>query len=167
MTHRSLSMCTTAIVALTFATSVMHADQIRRRGGESTQSQVPLEVSLKVGSGAYNAKGQGSCTHAPMASIYGVLSQMWSVRQQANGRSVSLTLWKPSDGSASMFSLSVDETTISTVRGGQVMGGGTVTLAPAAKGGTFTVNAKAKTGEAITGTIKCDAFTPAIAEGGD
>jgi hypothetical protein len=67
-----------------------------------------------------------------------------------------------------MFTLSVNgKTTVSvtTVRS-QVSGSGKVTLAPAGKGGTFTIDAKAKTGESITGSIKCDAFTPAIAEGG-
>jgi hypothetical protein len=120
---------------------------------------------------AYEAKGQGSCTHAPKASIYGVLAEMWSVRQRGDARSsVDLTFWKPSDGSASMFSLSVNHTksaSVSTVKGGQVSGSGTVTLSTAAKGGTFTVAAKTRAGEAVTGTIKCAAFTPAIAEGGD
>jgi hypothetical protein len=95
---------------------------------------------------------------------------MWSVTQEADGRSVQLTLWKPSDGSASMFSLSLNvpkSITISTVRGGQTQGSGTVALVPSAKGGTFTIDAKARTGETILGTIKCEAFTPAIAEGGD
>ena len=46
-------------------------------------------------------------------------------------------------------------------------GTGTVILSTSAKGGTFTVAAKTTAGEAIAGTIKCEAFTPAIAEGGD
>ena len=166
MSHRSSFTLLTAAVAITFATARMQAGQIRRQG----PAQVQLEVSLKVGSEAYDAKGQGACTYAPKASIYGVAAEMWSVRQEGDGRSVQLTFWKPSDASASMFSLSVNgakTTTISTVRGGQVSGSGSVILAPAAKGGTFTVTAKSKTGEAITGTIKCDAFTPAIAEGGN
>jgi hypothetical protein len=127
-------------------------------------------VSLKVGSEVYDTKGQGSCTHAPIAAIYGVRAQMWSVRHEGGGRSVQLTFWKPSDASASMFSLSVSgtkSTSVSTVRGGQVTGSGTVTLAASGKGGTFTVDAKPKSGEAIAGTIKCEAFTPAIAEGGN
>lgn len=166
MTHRSLCTLSAAAVAITFATALTQAGQIRRQG----PAKVLLEVSLKVGSDVYDAKGQGSCTHAPKASIYGVLAEMWLVRQEGEGRSVQLTLWKPSDGSVSMFSLSVNgtkSTTISTVRGGQVLGSGTVTLTPAAKGGTFTVDAKARTGEAIAGTIRCEAFTPAIAEGGN
>jgi hypothetical protein len=95
---------------------------------------------------------------------------MWTVRHQEDGRSVQLTLWKPADGSAAMFSLSVNgrkSTSLSTVRGGQVSGSGTVTLAPAGKGGTFTIDAKGPSGETFSGTFKCEAFTPAIAEGGN
>ena len=167
MMHRSLVVTlTAAVAAITSATALTHADQIRRQG----PAQVALEVSLKVGGEAYDAKGQGSCTHAPKASIYGVLAEMWSVRQKSDGRSVELTVWKPADGTDSMFSLSVTaakSTTISTIRGGQVTGSGTVNVAPSGKGGTFTLDAKARTGEAIAGTIKCEAFTPAIAEGGN
>jgi hypothetical protein len=95
---------------------------------------------------------------------------MWTVRHREDGRSLQLTLWKPADGSPAMFNLSVkgpQNTTVSTVRGGQVSGSGTVTLAKAGKGGTFTVDARDKAGAPITGTIKCEAFTAAIAEGGD
>src|SRR6266511_4017651 len=101
MTHRSLRTLSAAAVAITFAAALTPADQIRRQG----PAQVTLEGSLKVGGEVYGAKGQGSCTHAPKASIYGILAEMWSVRQQGEGRSVQLTLWKPSDGSAGMFSL--------------------------------------------------------------
>ena len=163
--HRSLSRFFAAVLAVVYSTALT-ADQVRRQG----PVQVPIEVSLKVGGATYAAKGLGSCTHAPKASIFGVLSEMWSVRQQADGRSLQLTLWKPTDGSGNMFSLSVNgagTADISTVRGGDVTGTGSVTLAPAAKGGTLTVNAKAKNGDSVAGTIKCEAFTPHIADGGN
>ena len=167
MIHRSLHTLSVAAVAITFATVLTRADQVRRQGS----AEVPLEVSLKVGGAAYVAKGQGACTHARQASIYDVRAEMWSVRQTGEGgSSVELTFWKPSDGSASMFSLSLNATksvSISTVKGGQVTGSGSVNLSPSAKGGTFTVDAKTRAGEAVAGTIKCEAFTPAIAEGGD
>jgi len=131
---------------------------------------VPMEVSLKVAAESYDAKGQGTCTHASKASIYDVPSEMWTVRHEEGSRSLQLTLWKPSNGSSAMISMSVHgkkHLTISTVRGGEVSGSGTATLAPSGKGGTFSVDARSKAGEAVTGAIKCDAFTPAIAEGGD
>lgn len=168
MMQSSTRVAAATAMSFVFAVVLVGADQVRRSSPRS--SSVTLEVSLKVGAGAYTGKGPGSCTHAPKGSIYGVLSEMWTVRHQEEGRSMQLTLWKPADGSAPMFNLSVSGKTnasISTVRGGQVTGSGTVTLAPSGKGGTFTIDAKGKTGEAISGTLKCEAFTPAIAEGGN
>jgi hypothetical protein len=55
---------------------------------------------------------------------------------------------------------------VSTVRGGQVTGSGKVTFEPSGKGGTFRVDATAADGTSISGTIRCDAFTPHVAEGG-
>ena len=165
MSHRSLCTVIAGSVIAIGATSIVAA-QVRRQG----PVQVPLEVSLNVAGKPYAAKGLGSCTHAPKASIYGVMAEMWTVRQQGDGGSVQLTLWKPADGSANMFTLAVSggatNTNITTVRGGEVSGTGNVTLAPAAKGGTLTIDAKSKAGQAIAGTIKCDAFTPHIADGG-
>jgi hypothetical protein len=155
-------------VSFILATGFPSAAQVRRQS--TAPVLVPLEVSLKAGSDAYDAKVEGSCTHAPRASIYGILSEMWSVRHQDEGRSMQLTLWKPADGSAQMFSLSVNRkksSTVSTVRGGQTAGVGTVTFAPSGKGGTFTIDAKDQMVETISGTVKCEGFTSAIAEGGN
>ena len=155
------------VITLTCTAGLAGETQVRRQG----PTQVPIEVSLKAGGASYAAKGPGSCTHAPKASIYNIPAQLWSVRQESGERSVQLMVWKPADGSSVMFSVAVNEpahrTAISTVRGGQVTGSGTVTLVAAAKGGTFTVDAKTSKGEAITGTIKCEAFTPHIADGGN
>lgn len=158
---RILSATSLAVAA---ASTLSHADQANR------QAKVPVEVSLKVGQGSYQAKGPGTCTHAPQAAIYNIRSQQWTARHEEDGRAVQLTLWKPADGSAEMFNLSVSgksDITISTVRGGQMSGSGTVKFAPAAKGGTFTIDAKGKAGEPLSGTFKCDAFTAAFAEGGN
>jgi hypothetical protein len=55
---------------------------------------------------------------------------------------------------------------VSTVRGGAATGSGKVTLERAGNGGTFSVDARTTSGTAISGTIKCDAFAPHMAEGG-
>jgi hypothetical protein len=167
MTIRSLPTLAATAIAVTTTAVLTNATQVRRQPPE--RASVPIEVALKIAGEAYSVKGQGSCTHAPQASIYDIRSQMWTVRHEEGERSFQLTLWKPADGSPSMFNIASSgkrNLTISTVRGGQVSGSGTVTLAPSAKGGTFTIDAKTKGGEAVTGTFKCDAFTPAIAEGG-
>ena len=141
--------------------------------GQAAQN---VDISLKAGSGTYIAKGQGSCTHAPRASIYGVLSQMWMVRHQEQGRSFQMTFWKPADGSEPMFSLSLNgkpQASVSTVRdrasagAAQKSDSGTASLASSGPGGTFTINAKTANGQAISGTITCNTFGPAVAEGGN
>ncbi|MBA3642307.1 MAG: hypothetical protein M3541_12115 [Acidobacteriota bacterium] len=162
--HSLLPLLSVATVAIATASTLAYAEQANRR------ATVPVEVSLKAGQGTYAAKGQGTCTHAPQASIYNVRSQQWTVRHEEEGRSAQLTLWKPTDGSAEMFTLSVNgkpNISISTVRGGQLSGSGTVKFDPSGKGGTFPVDAKGKAGEPVSGTLKCDAFTAAFAEGGN
>jgi hypothetical protein len=156
-------------LSVALATAEPRAEQVRRQTGQAPAA-TPVTVALKIGAAAYNSSAAGSCTHAAKASIYNVLSEMWTVRQEEEGRSLQLTLWKPSDGSAEMFSLSVSgpkaSHQVSTVRGGAIVGSGTVTLKPLDKGGAFSINAKTKSGETIAGTIQCPLFTPAMAEGG-
>ena len=142
----------------------------RTASGRPGESQTPVQVSLSVGGKRFDASASGTCTHAPVASIYQVMAELWTARQSAETGSLNLSLWRPKDGSADMVSLSItsgrSSTNVSTVRGGTVTGSGKVTLAPAGKGGVFTVDAKTADGGAITGTIKCDAFAPHVAEGG-
>ena len=56
--------------------------------------------------------------------------------------------------------------TVKTSGGGTVQGSGKVTFTPSGPGGTFTIDATAPNGGTITGTIKCSAFSAAMAEGG-
>jgi hypothetical protein len=62
---------------------------------------------------------------------------------------------------------SLQVNTVKAAAAPPVEGSGTATLATAAKGGTFTIDASTSKGVRITGTITCDAFTPAVAEGGN
>jgi hypothetical protein len=145
-------------------------DAQRRVPGQAPPTQA-ISVSLKVGAEAYDSREPGQCSYAPSAAIYSIVSEMWSVQQSSEGRSLALTLWKPKDGSGDMVTLSVrpgrSSHEINTVRGGgATSGSGKVTLAKSGNGGTFTIYAKAKDGAAISGTINCDAFAPHIAEGG-
>jgi hypothetical protein len=168
MDHRVLrrSLVPLFVVAVT-AAAVAAAGQARQQ--PARPDTVPMEIAIKLAAGSYDDQGPGSCTHAPKASIYGVVSQMWTARHQTDKRSLSLTLWRPLDGSAEMFTLAVNDrhsVSITTVRGGQPSGSGTVKLEPQGKGGTFRVQAKGPGGEAVTGTIRCEAFMPHVAEGG-
>jgi len=153
-------------------TAVLGAQQRRPAGAQ--KPTVGVTIALK-GATSYDFSGQGSCTHAPVGSIYNVVAEQWTVEQADGSRSVHLTLWRPKNGSGDMFTLSVSSgggrpQSVNTVKAPgapPAEGSGKVTLAPAGKGGTFTVDAKTASGGALAGSIKCDAFTPAIAEGGD
>lgn len=167
MTHRAHQrLCVLTTVVIGFV-SVLDA---QRRVPGQAQSKQAITASLKVGGQPYESREPGRCTHAPTASIYSILSEMWSVQQSTEGRSLTLTLWKPKDGSGEMMTLAVtagnSSQQITTVRGGSTSGSGKVTLAKSAAGGVFTVDAKTGDGAAISGTITCDAFAPHIAEGG-
>lgn len=146
----------------------------RRLPSGTERPTVSVTIGLKSGTGAYQFTGQGTCTYAKTASIFGVLSEQWSVQHSDNSRSLVLTFWKPKSGAQQMFTLSTSSGSsmqrVSTVKATGAPaseGSGTVSFESADKGGTFTIDAKDVRGGAITGTITCDAFTPAIAEGGN
>ena len=149
---------------------VVDVEAQRRVPGQADAKQ-GIQVSLNVGGQMYQSGEPGKCTHAPTAAIYKIVSELWSVQQSSNGRSLALSLWKPKDGSGDMVTLSVrnggSSHEVNTVRGGGTMSGsGKVTFEKAGNGGTFTVDAKAENGAAISGTIRCDAFAPHLAGGG-
>jgi hypothetical protein len=165
--HNRLRNGAVVAMALCVATALVRGEQVRRQTPQA--ENVTVKISLKAGGQSLTSSGPGTCTHAPQAAIYNVPSQMWTVRQQQGEGSTQLTLWRPADGKEEMFNLSLNggkNINVSTVRGGTISGSGTVKLQPNGKGGTFTIDAKAKSGEAVTGTIECSAFTAAIAEGG-
>ena len=69
MIHRRVHTVIAGSVIAIGATSIVLAQVRRERPAE-----VPLEVSLNVAGRQYSAKGLGSCTHAPKASIYDVIA---------------------------------------------------------------------------------------------
>ena len=167
--HRVASAIAITVLASTVATQA----QVRRGAQASNESAtVPMQVSLQIGGTPYAFTGAGSCRSTSSASIYDVPAAMWSVEQNAAGKSLTLTVWHPSNG-ADMLSLAVTATgksyRVDTVKVGQrgdVQGSGTVKLDTSGQGGVFTINAVAKDGAKITGTIKCDRFTSVEAAGG-
>jgi hypothetical protein len=157
------------ISAIAFSSLVADIDAQRRAPGQAQMKQ-QIQVALKVGGQMYQSSEPGKCTHAPVASIYNVVSEMWSVQQASEGRSLALSLWRPKNGSGDMVTLAVTSGNtshqVSTVRGGATTGAGKVMFEKSGSGGTFSVDARTSAGAAITGTIRCDAFAPHTAEGG-
>ena len=158
------------VMVAVLGSGVLTAAQIRRRPEPAEKSGTAMQVSLTAGGQRYESSAPGQCTHAPVASIYGVVSELWTAQQSDNGKSVSLSVWQPKDGSRPMVSLTVTSGSsshrVSTIRGAAIAGSAKTQFAEAGKGGTFTVYAKSAEGADVIGTIKCDAFAPHIAEGG-
>lgn len=170
MTYQIRQRVLVVVASVVVSGFMVRVDAQRRVPGQAQPKQA-IDVSLKVGGQAYDSREPGQCSHAPTASIYSVVSEMWSVQQSSEGRSLALTLWRPKDGSGDMVTLSVNSGSasheINTVRGGgATSGSGKVTFEKSGAGGVFTIAGKTKDGAALSGTIKCDAFAPHIAEGG-
>jgi hypothetical protein len=145
--------------------------EAQRRAPDQAQAKQGIQVSLNVATETFRSSDPGKCTYAPTASIYQTVSELWRVQQSGDGRSLAMSFWKPKDGSGDMVTLSVSSGStsyeVNTVRGGRpTSGSGKVTFQKSGDGGTFTVDAKTKSGAAISGTIQCDTFAPHIAEGG-
>jgi hypothetical protein len=160
-----------ACVVSVLALGAFDSDVAGQRRTPGQQAQQAIHVSLKVGSDTYQSSQPGKCTYAPIASIYQVVSELWSVQQSGDARSLSMSYWKPKDGTGDMVTLSVSSGNashdVNTVRGGgATSGSGKVAFQKSGEGGTFTIDAKTKGGAAITGTIQCAAFAPHMAEGG-
>ncbi len=145
----------------------------QRRPVPARADATGVAIALQVGSQPYNFHGNAVCQHEPLASIYNVKAELWSVEQNDGDRSMRLTLWHPRSGSGDMFSLSVSSGgksyVVNTVNAGpqsSVRGSGKVSVTNSGAGGTFSINATAPNGAAITGAITCSAFTGVMAEGG-
>jgi hypothetical protein len=123
-----------AIALCGYATTIT----AQRRAPGQAQANQGIQVALNAGGTTYQSSEAGKCTHAPVASIYNTVSEMWSVQQNSQGRSLALTLWKPKDGSGDMVTLSLTNGNVShqvnTVRGGgATAGSGKVTMRKAVK----------------------------------
>lgn len=164
------------VFGLAIALALASPAAAQRRGelGMAADLKADVAITMQVAGQPYHFEGKAECLRAPVASIYGVMAEMWSVRQSDGKGSVMLTLWRPRNMSGDMVALSVTSrgrsylvNTIKAAAGSAVQGSGKVTFTPSGAGGTFTIFATTANGAAITGTIKCSAFSAAIAEGGE
>ena len=141
--------------------------------GMRVEPALPMKIDLQVGGERYAFTGPGVCQSSADASIYELPATMYAVRQNAEGRSLTLTLWRPKTGAPDMLTLGVSlaarsyrVSTVKVGRQGDVRGSGRATFARAGEGGTFTLDATAEGGTRITGTIACERFAGIVAEGG-
>ncbi len=162
------------IISFAVALAIASAASAQRRTVPATPAGAGVAVALQVAGQPYHFEGNATCQHAPVASIYNVAAEMWSVHQSDGQRSIAFTLWRPRITSGHMVVLSVVTggrsyivNTVKPTPGSAVQGSGKVTVTPSGAGATFTIDASAPNGAAITGTIRCGAFTEPVAEGGD
>ena len=148
--------------------------QRRPAGSVPQEAKVGATIALKVAGMAYQFSGQAVCEHLSRGSIYDIPAARWSVRHSDADRDLSLTVWRPQSGGGDMVTLAIaiggkrhDVNTVKAPKATSVTGSATVTFAPEGKGGTFTLNATAGSGAAVTGTIKCGAFTTPVAVSGN
>ncbi len=160
------------VLSFAMALTITSAAFAQRPSVPVNPEEVGVAITLQVAGQPYQFEGNAACTHAPVASIYNVMSEMWNLRQIDSRRAITLTLWHPRNMSGDMFSLSVQIGSkgyiVDTVKSGKgtVTGSGKVGFTTSGAGGTFTIKATAGDGAAITGTIKCSGFSVPMAEGG-
>lgn len=162
-------------LVLGFAVALTIISAASAQGGNvpDMPSEVGVAITLQVAGQPFRFQGKAKCAYVPVASIENVVAEKWTASLIEPNRSMGLTLWRPKNRSGDMFSLHVlmpaKGYIIDTVRrGGKGSGAGSgkVTLTMSGAGGMFTINATARDGAVITGTIKCSAFTDEMPEGG-
>jgi hypothetical protein len=168
---------TAFIVVLLLLTALVRDGVGQRLTGQETPvvpETVAITIAAKVGNKSYQASGPGKCRHAPNASLRDVSASLWMVEyanQRESGlKQLTLTLWRPKDGSPDQLSLnletSADSYRIQTGQEGENAGQGTVTILPSGPGGRLEISGKHAGGKALQVTIDCPAFAGVEAEGG-
>lgn len=147
----------------------------RNAFGQSAPAETSaLAISAKVGNKSYQASGAGSCRHAPDASIRDVSASLWMVEfrneREAGVKHLTLTLWRPKDGSPDQLALKLETASgshrIQTGQQAESAGEGTVTILPSGPGGRLEITGKDAGGKRLQLTIDCPAFSGVEAEGG-
>ena len=99
--------------------------------GSRAEPALPMKIDLQVGGEKYAFTGPGVCQSSGDASIYELPATMYAVRQNGDGQSLTLTLWRPKTGAPDMLTLGVSRgarsyrvSTVKVGRQGDVRGSG-------------------------------------------
>lgn len=167
------SLLATTLLLLTCVGAEQAVAQ-RRAPGQPTTESTELSVSAHVGSKSYTSSVPGTCKYEPSASIYDLPAALWMVQGEgSNGseiKQLSLTLWRPKNGSADQISLSLQagSTTsrIDVNPRAKPAGTGKVDVQPEGSGGKFELKGKDAAGANVNLTITCPSFAAVEAAGG-
>jgi hypothetical protein len=85
------------VLGLAIALTIASVAAAQRRSAPATPSDtnVDVAITLQVAGQPYHFEAKAACQHAPVASIYNLAAEMWSVQQSDGQRSITLTLWHP------------------------------------------------------------------------
>jgi hypothetical protein len=154
----------TLLIGILLATAAPHA--------QDPDPQSAIRIDLRVGGVPYVVSGRGTCLAQPHGTLYDVPAAQWNARHRDGQRHANLAFWRVRNA-GEMFNLGVmigptlHRVSTVTVQGkGDPHGRGRVALGPKGSGGTFTIDATADTGAAITGTITCGTFTRPVEDNG-
>ena len=140
----------------------------------TNSNAAPIHVEFLVNGKPIRGQGPGQCKHEPNGSIYSAPASLWTVEfsdpKGGQVTHVTLTMWQPKSESPSQMSLVLDTGAgshrIATVKGGQLIGVGMVSLRTDQSGGRFDIKGKDAAGATIEGSITCPSFGNIVAEGG-
>jgi hypothetical protein len=145
----------------------------QRKLTDAPAESAAITVAARIGGKSYHGTGTGACRYEPDASIHDVSAALWMVQyagQAGAPKQLTLTLWRPKDGSPDQLSLSLEAGSssyrIETGGKGGNSGEASVTILPSGPGGSLEIKGKEAGGKSVQITIDCPVFAGIEAEGG-
>ena len=132
-----------------------------------------ISVDAHVAGKSYHGSGGGACGHAEKASIHDVSASLWTVEYSGHSgplKQLSLTLWRPKDGSPDQLSLSLETSSgLHRILTGGIGNSGeaSVTILPSGPGGRLETKGKERGGKPLQITIECPLFGDVEAAGSE
>ncbi len=80
------------VLSFAIALTITSAASAQDRRMPWMPEEVSVAIMLQVAGQPYRFEGKAVCEHTPVASIYDVTAEMWSVQQSDGQRSIRLTL---------------------------------------------------------------------------
>jgi hypothetical protein len=162
-----------ALAALIVASASARNVAAQRLTPDVPAKSAAIAVAGEIAGKKYQGSGGGSCRHAEEASIHDVSAALWMVEYSGESGAVkqlSLTLWRPKDGSPDQLSLSLETAAgshrIQTGGKDKNSGEGSVTILPSGPGGRLEIRGKEAGGKRVQITIECPLFGDIEAAGG-
>lgn len=146
------------------------AEPPRGQSESISAGTVPMKVEGTVAGHPWKAEGTGQCATSAHGSIYDVPASLWHAIFQDASAHLNLVVWRPKSGGGDMVNFVLTENLvphrIATVKGADILGGGTPAVKPAGSGGTLSLKGRDDHGHIVEMTVECARFDEQMAEGG-